>query len=245
MTQKMIREAVGVFHAIDDMEVAIDELQEKGFDRAEISLLASEDTIREKLDHRITSTTELEDNPRVPVIPYLARESFGVLEGFSIGFPLYIGAILGFSPVIASGGAIAVAIAAGVLGGGGGAAIGGVLAYLIGKQHSDFLNSQLEKGGILVWVRTRDSAHEEKAKEILSRHSAFDVHIHSIPDKSSELSEHYTKAETGEAGPRMEYITYQNVQIAKAADGHCLALGRMFTSESEARRYIDFVLAEN
>jgi hypothetical protein len=33
-----IREAVGVFHTAPEMEAAIEELEEHGFDRAEISL---------------------------------------------------------------------------------------------------------------------------------------------------------------------------------------------------------------
>ena len=40
-----LREVVGVFHHERALETAIDELQECGFDRAEISLLASERTV--------------------------------------------------------------------------------------------------------------------------------------------------------------------------------------------------------
>lgn len=39
--KSMIREAVGVFHSAADMEAAIEDLGEHGFNRAEISLLAS------------------------------------------------------------------------------------------------------------------------------------------------------------------------------------------------------------
>ena len=42
-------EVVGIFHAADDLEDAIDELMHSGFDRAELSLLASEDAVAEKL----------------------------------------------------------------------------------------------------------------------------------------------------------------------------------------------------
>ena len=44
-------EVVGIFHAADDLEDAIDELMHSGFDRAELSLLASEDAVAEKLSH--------------------------------------------------------------------------------------------------------------------------------------------------------------------------------------------------
>jgi len=48
-----IREAVGVFQTAPQLEAAIEELEENGFDRAEISLLASDDAVRQKLGHRV------------------------------------------------------------------------------------------------------------------------------------------------------------------------------------------------
>ena len=62
----IIREAVGVFHATADMESAIQELQESGFDRAEISLLAGEETVRQKLRHKYYDAKSLEDDPKAP-----------------------------------------------------------------------------------------------------------------------------------------------------------------------------------
>ena len=58
-----IREAVGVLDDAKSLEDAIDELESSGFDRAEISLLASEHAIEEKLGHVYTKTEELEDDP--------------------------------------------------------------------------------------------------------------------------------------------------------------------------------------
>jgi hypothetical protein len=44
-----IREAVGVFHDPASLQEAIDELLSSGFDRAELSLLAGEHAVEEKL----------------------------------------------------------------------------------------------------------------------------------------------------------------------------------------------------
>jgi len=41
------REAVGVFQNANDLEAAIDDLLSNGFNRAELSLLASEGTVTE------------------------------------------------------------------------------------------------------------------------------------------------------------------------------------------------------
>jgi len=58
--------------------------------------------------------------------------------------------------------------------------VGGTLAALVGKQHADNLHEQLDRGGLLVWVRTPNEADEKRAEDILKRHKASDVHLHTI-----------------------------------------------------------------
>ena len=43
------------------------------------------------------------------------------------------------------------------------------------------LQAQLDKGGLLLWVRIADASHEQKALEILNRHGGEDVHVHDLP----------------------------------------------------------------
>ena len=82
-----VREAVGVFPTEQALQAAIDDLESHGFDRAEISLLASEKAIEEKLGHRYEKVRELEDDPEVPRTCYVSRESLGAGEGSLIGEP--------------------------------------------------------------------------------------------------------------------------------------------------------------
>ena len=42
---------------------------------------------------------------------------------------------------------------------------------------------QIERGGVLLWVRLRDAEAEQRALDILRRHSAHDVHA--IPATAS------------------------------------------------------------
>jgi hypothetical protein len=49
------------------------------------------------------------------------------------------------------------------------------------KRHADWLQEQLERGGILLWVRTADDAQVRLALEILGRYAAHDIHVHEIP----------------------------------------------------------------
>ena len=175
-----VREAVGVFHVAADMEAAIEELEESGFDRAEISLLAGEETVRRKLGHRFYDAKSLEDDPKVPRTAFVSTESVGDAEGALLGGLFYVGAIAAAGAVVASGGSLGAALLATAAGGGSAGLIGGLLARLVGKHHADHLQAQLERGGLLVWVRTRDEAHEQRAVEILKRNKADDVHLHSI-----------------------------------------------------------------
>lgn len=237
MSNKSTREAVAVFARPEDMEAAIDELLSSGFARAELSLLASSETVREKLGHSFSSTRELEDDTDVPTTAYVARESVGDAEGAVIGGLMYVGAFLGFGPVVASGGAIGAAILAAVLGGGAGGALGSIFASIIGKKHADHLQEQMAAGGILLWVRTRDTDHEERARKILSRHSGQDVHLHGIPDRKAELQAHYDGPVKLNAGST-KTTNFHDVQILEADDGHCFAVDRVFATEADAKRFI-------
>lgn len=174
-------EAVAVFDDSVTMQAAIDELQSSGFDRAELSLLASEQAVQEKLGHRYEKVEELEDDSAVPRTAYVSIESIGDAEGGLIGALMYVGGGIGSGAIVASGGTLVAMIGGAAMAGGIGAAVGAVLAAWVGEQHADRIQEQLRHGGLLLWVRTRDDAHEKKAHDILSKHSAHDVHIHSLP----------------------------------------------------------------
>lgn len=179
------REAVAYFTTEAALQAAIDELLTSGFNRAELSLLASEDTVTEKLGHRYSKVSELEDDPGVPTTAYLSTEAIGDAEGAVIGALVYVGAGVLMGPVAAAGGGIAAIASAAAAGGTIGGGIGAVLATLIGNRHADYINEQLEHGGLLLWVRVWDADDEQRAIEILGRHSGRDVHVHAIPAPSS------------------------------------------------------------
>jgi len=180
-TGKTIREAVGVFRDAETLEAAVAELESSGFDRADISLLAGEDTVREKLGHRYKAVSELENDGKVPRAAFVETYSVMGAEGSVIGALTFIGAVAAVGAVVASGGTLAAAITAAALSGGTGGLIGSSLAKFIGDHHAEHLQKQINHGGLLLWVRTWTPEQEKRATEILSRHSAFDVHLHDLP----------------------------------------------------------------
>ncbi len=178
---RTIREAVGVFDNAQTLQEAIDDLMSSGFDRAELSLLAAEKTVDEKLGHKYRKIAELEDDPIVPRCCYVSTESIGDAQGGLIGGLMYVGATAAAGAVVATGGTLALVIAAAALAGGAGGLLGSLLAKWVGDNHAHYLQEQLDRGGLLLWVRTWDPSKEKRASEILSKHSGRDVHVHTLP----------------------------------------------------------------
>jgi len=175
-----VREAVGVFHEWKSLQAAVDELMGNGFDRSEISLLAGEKTVEEKLGHIYEKVAELEDDASVPRVAFLGRDSVTEAKAFTVTGLGYLGAVAAIGTIVASGGSLALLIGGAAAMGGGGMLLGRWLAKAIGRDRAASIEAQLNKGGLLLWVRTKDAEHERRAIGILAKHQAEDVHVHDV-----------------------------------------------------------------
>ena len=171
-------EVVGIFHAADDLEDAIDELMHSGFDRAELSLLASEDAVAEKLSHFYCPVSEMADDRSVPRAAFVSTAAIGDAKGGLIGGLTYVGATVAAGLMVVSGGALAATIIAAVLAGGAGGVFGAILGRWVGDHHASYLSAQIENGGLLLWVRAWNPENEARAIEILRKHAGDRVHAH-------------------------------------------------------------------
>jgi hypothetical protein len=178
---RTVREAVGVFHSAEKLQAAIDELLQSGFHRAELSLLASEYAVDQKLGHRYRKVSSLADDPVVPRAAYVSPEAIGGAEGGLIGVLMYVGAVAAAGAIVASGGTLTAAILGAALTGGAGGLVGSLLARWVGEEHGRHLQGQVDRGGLLLWVRTWDAGDEERAMRILKSHSGDQVHVHALP----------------------------------------------------------------
>lgn len=181
-----LREAVGLFHDASALRSAADELLLHGFDRADLSVLASEQAITSKL-HRVYTAAELEDNPEAPTVAYFAGDSFTELRAMLIAAPFMIAALAAGAAVAANHGSLAASfIAAGVAGVVAGL-IGGLLALWLSSRQRTYYDTQLREGGLLLWVRAADAEHEERACRILKDAAADDVHVHDVTRPERDL----------------------------------------------------------
>ncbi len=229
-----VREAVGVFQSERALQAAVDDLLSHGFDRSELSLLAPLSSVQKELGHGYTSVKELEDDAAVPTTAYISTDAIGDAEGGVFGGFIYVGALATLTAVVASGGAIGAAIIAAAVGGIGGGAIGAVLAKLIGEHHADYIEDQLERGGLLLWVRTWNAADEKHAVEILANHSGLDVHVHDLPKHHAVLEDRYN----GDAVAG-ELQAYRGVPYSYLPDGEYYIAGEVLPTEQDVKAKID------
>jgi hypothetical protein len=78
-----------------------------GFDRAEVYLLAGEDTVVEKLGHKYKKVEEIEDDVDAPRADYVDAGSRGEAKGALMGALSSIGAFATSGAFLSSGGALA------------------------------------------------------------------------------------------------------------------------------------------
>jgi len=173
----VVREAVAVFHSADDLQDAIDELLRSGFHRSALSLLANEAEVVAKLGHVYRKTSDLVADPAVPRTAYVSPEAIGDGQGAIIATLMYVTAGVLMGPVAAARGSFAALAAAAAFGGGTAGLLGTWLAKLIGERHAMRIQEHLDRGGLLLWVRTWHRDQEYRAVEILKRHAGEDVHI--------------------------------------------------------------------
>jgi hypothetical protein len=176
-----VREAVGVVHSREQLEKLVERLTTAGFDRADIDLMASRDAIDRKLGTAYANSVAAAEVPGVPrrdlVLPSDEVSSTALIFGTLIS----IGSIGAAMPILASGGALAVALAAGI----GGAAVAGGLAKVIRdrivKRSDEIdLENELRQEGLVIFVRVRDAEREARTVAIMRDCGADKIHVHEI-----------------------------------------------------------------
>jgi hypothetical protein len=176
-----VREVAAVFRSRDALEEAVKALLIKGFDRADIDLMASIDAVREKLGEIYANPEALPDLPGIPRQAFVARDDKAALVAGIAGILSYVGATAAAIGVVASGGALALALAAAAAGGTATGALGLALVHrILGHEAGAEIQHALDTGGLVVWVRVRSPEQEEAAQNILREHGGEAVRVHEI-----------------------------------------------------------------
>jgi hypothetical protein len=175
-----IREAVAVFHDPEALQAAVSDLQSHGFDRAEISFIAREGFSGHVAeDYR--EAGEVEDRPDVTREAPTGETDIRQRRTLEISMAATIAAFAAVGFTVLGGGAPALAAGVGAVAAGGVGGLGALLGRLYGQGQDRFVQEQIDRGGVLLWVRTRDAEAETRALDILRRHAAEDAHVHEVP----------------------------------------------------------------
>jgi len=150
--------AVGKFPNREHFRNAVAALLAAGFDRSDLSVLASHDPLAVAEDDAGTSKGIL---------------AAGLTQEIKYVAPLTVAGI-----IVLSGGPIAIAIAALVGAGLGGAALKELFDDYTAAHHSEEFAAALKTGAALLWVRCGDPDRELVATRILEEAGGRHVHVH-------------------------------------------------------------------
>ncbi|MDO9525519.1 MAG: hypothetical protein Q7J57_08240, partial [Gemmobacter sp.] len=146
--------------------------------RYDISVLGSQQALKEKLGEAYWQASEPEDDPATPRAAFVSEEAISELEGgISVDF-FFLGSYVALAAMLA----VACTLAASTpiaIGGVPTVVLGVLLARRVGKHHKDYHATQIEYGGILLWVRVADKVREDLAGKSMKAHAGRDVHAHS------------------------------------------------------------------
>lgn len=180
MAQAKMREAVAVFDDPEALKSAVSELQGNGFNRADISFLARDGLLTGHVKARYGEAGAVEDDPAVPREAVIEETDIRQRRTLEVSMAATIAAFAAAGFTVMSGGATLAAAGAAAAAMGGVGGLGALIGKAMGTGQKTFLREQLERGGILLWVRTPDADAETRACAILRRHAAHDVHVHEI-----------------------------------------------------------------
>lgn len=149
-------EVVGVIDTRDQFEAAVKALLAAGFERSELSVLASHDSI-EAAGKPATSW----------------RDALLAM----VGELKYEGPLVASGAIFLAGGSVAATVAALIGAAVGGVAVRDVLQEVTAKPHTEEFARAVDAGSLILWVAVEDRSRLAEAMSILERNGATNVHV--------------------------------------------------------------------
>ncbi len=155
-TNSTIREAVALFSSRESLQGAIDALIEAGFERSDLSVLSSHDSIEaaEEPENRLDDL----------------RNALG-------GDLRYLGPLAAAGFIMLAAGPMAAVLAAVIAAGIGGMAAKELLDETTSAPHAEDFARALEAGAVIIWVRAANKDGEARAIAILEQQGGTNAHM--------------------------------------------------------------------
>lgn len=173
-----IREAVAIFDKQEDLDAAVADLEITAFPRHDISVLGDRGQIRHHFLADYVEPEKVEDNPLSPRVAPVMPEERTIGAGAICSIFAYIAGCIGaMNADVTSNLSLLISITVGSI-------VGAVFGFIVVLCIRSFLwrdiRRQIEKGGLVLWVRTPTPAYEDTACSILKKHGGRHIHIHEI-----------------------------------------------------------------
>ncbi len=153
-------EVVGRFGDRQSFKAAVKELLASGFDRAELSVLDTHESL------------SAADSPREVWKEAMA----GLIDEVN-----YVGPITAAGLIAIASGPVGALVSGAVGAGLAGYALADLLGDIRATPHTEAFARALKAGAVLLWVRAETPERQDRAAEILDRHGAADIHTHERP----------------------------------------------------------------
>ena len=170
----MAKTVLGVFDNIDQAQKAADELERRGFDKKQISVIAKESSARGNQGREDRSKGDDRDRGGAMTQGVSQGVTTGGVIGGAAGLLAGIGALAipGIGPVVAAG-----PIAARLAGAATGGLAGGLVDWGIPEDTGRKYEDKVKEGKIVTALKSDDTKVQEAA-DILRRNGARDVETH-------------------------------------------------------------------
>lgn len=151
------RETVGIFTSRETFEGAVAALLKAGFERPDLSVLSSHDSLD---------------------VTTAQKRSWHDALAALVGEIKYEGPLVASGAIVLAGGPVAATLAGIIAAATAGIAAGELLGEVTATSHTDDFARAVDAGSIVLWVRTTSAEQEAKASEILVENGAQNVHVH-------------------------------------------------------------------
>ena len=177
MKKEKYYEVVGIFNSAQELNETVNELFTHGFEQSSLSVLANEDLVIQNLGKNYRKVDDIADDIQTARTSFYPEENISIAKGAIIGGLMYIGTIATSGIIIIGGGPLSVALTTAAAVAGTTTIIGVLLAKMIGKHHEEYIEKQLQKGGLLLWVHLKDKSQKNLVVKILQDNHARNVHL--------------------------------------------------------------------
>ncbi|NBC33197.1 MAG: hypothetical protein GVY13_11030 [Alphaproteobacteria bacterium] len=172
MTQKDESLLVGLFCDKQSLDEAVNALQSAGIDRSQLSMLSHRSLEDGTLPPEASSEENASQSSAWDEQSIHSETDIRQLRAMLSGMAGTAGGAVGIGVAMVSGAAALPALAVAAGAGLGTAAVAHVAGRRAGESEFRALQTQIEHGGIVLWVTPQSDEEREKAEAILRKHAA-------------------------------------------------------------------------